>query len=356
MQKKVYIHAIANISPQPSFGVSPFAQKFKAHSDSRLTCQEPDYSKWIDAKMIRRMSRILKMGVTAASACMQEAGLASPDAVITATAYGCLQDTESFLAKMVEHGEKLLTPTAFIQSTHNTAAAQIALILHCHGYNNTFVHRGVSFESALLDSILLLRENEGQSVLVGALDEITDTSHAILSRFGLYKKQSKPGTDLFSQPSRGTIAGEGTAFFVISDHPSGQDYGCLETPLTFYKPANEKTIENQIRRMLAHYSLELADIDLFLTGRNGDSRGDRIYQTIGQSLFRDTPTLSYKQFCGEYPTSTAFALWMAAGMAKAGKIASITGWEDLAGKPAGHILIYNHHQQIHHSLLLVSAC
>ncbi len=46
-----------------------------------------------------------------------------PGAIITGTALGCLEDTVTFLTRMIELNEELLPPTAFIQSTHNTVAA-----------------------------------------------------------------------------------------------------------------------------------------------------------------------------------------------------------------------------------------
>ena len=159
--------------------------------------------------------------------CLQEAGVQIPGAIITGTAYGCLEDTGIFLSKMVSQQEEMLSPTAFIQSTHNTVGAQIALALQCHHYNNTFVHRGFSFESALLDSIMLLEENEAPDVLVGGLDEITDTSHRILSRMGLYKRNPPAGTAIFSSGSKGCIAGEGAAFFLLAKEPSSHDYAEL---------------------------------------------------------------------------------------------------------------------------------
>lgn len=210
---KLYIQATGNISPQRTFGHRFFLSEAVEYMGNRLTCIEPDYKIFIDVKQIRRMSRIIKMGVAAAMECLQEAGVESPDAIITGTAYGCLDDTGIFLSKMIEQNEELLAPTAFIQSTHNTIGAQIALMLHCKGYNNVFVHRGFSFESALLDAMLLLKEQEANNVLVGAVDEITDISHAILSRFGLYKRGMVSNFNLFSGSGKGTIAGEGAAFF-----------------------------------------------------------------------------------------------------------------------------------------------
>src|SRR5882724_1279182 len=213
MEIKVYIRSTANISPQKTFGESQSPDVAVEYRGNRLTCIEPDYSKLFDPKLIRRMSRIIKMGAAAATTCLQKAGVAMPDAIITGTAYGCLEDTSIFLTRMIENKEEMLTPTAFIQSTHNTVGAQIALILKCHHYNNTFVHRGFSFESALLDAMMLLNENHYTNVLAGAVDEITDNSHAILTRFGLYKQKPVSNFNLVQSNSKGTMAGEGAAFF-----------------------------------------------------------------------------------------------------------------------------------------------
>ena len=58
--------------------------------------------------------------------------------------------------------KNILTPTSFIQSTHNTVGGQIALELQCKGYNFTYVHGSNSFESALLDAKLQLELNEAK--------------------------------------------------------------------------------------------------------------------------------------------------------------------------------------------------
>src|SRR5438105_1957800 len=128
----MYIRSAGNISPQKTFGNIPFLDEVVAYEGNRLNCITPDYKEIIDPKLIRRMSRVIKMGVASAMACLQDAGVTNPDAIITGTAYGCLEDTGIFLSKMVERGEELLTPTSFIQSTHNTIAAQVALLLHCN--------------------------------------------------------------------------------------------------------------------------------------------------------------------------------------------------------------------------------
>ena len=351
---KLYIRATSNISPQNTFGTSSLSGNIIEYNTNRLKAIEPDYSKLIDVKVIRRMSRIIKMGVAAGLQCLEQAGITNPDAIITGTAYGCLEDTGIFLQKMVQNKEELLTPTAFIQSTHNTIGAQIALLLKCSGYNNTFVHRGFSFESTLLDAWMLLEENIVTNVLVGAVDEITDYSFAITQRFGLFKKNINSNFNLFAASSKGSIAGEGAAFFVVDKQASGHDYATLDGMQTFYKPTDNEEIAERIQVFLNEHSLSMTDIDLVLCGRNGDVVGDKIYDHLNRTIFAAASVGHYKHVCGEYPTSTGFALWLACGIVKTGSVplAIARGSQ----KAVKRILIYNHYEMIHHSLMSVSAC
>jgi 3-oxoacyl-[acyl-carrier-protein] synthase II len=352
----MYIRATGNISPQKTFGHPPFLTEPVAYTGNRLNCIEPDYKDFIDIKLIRRMSRIIRMGVAAAKECLHEAGVAMPDAIVTGTAYGCLDDTGSFITKMVEFNEELLTPTAFIQSTHNTIGAQIGLMLQCNNYNNAFVHRGFSFESALLDGIMLLQEKEVDNVLVGAIDEITNISHTILNRMGLYKQQSPSSLGLYKEKTKGTIAGEGAAFFLLANEPSATDYAKLDGLHTFYKPEGIEAIEKHIASFLNEQGISLQDIDLIITGKNGDIKCDGVFEELGQSIFKEKNTVAYKHLSGEYPTASAFALWMAANICKLGTVPASFLKGAANEKTIRRVLIYNHYQQIHHSLFLVSAC
>lgn len=354
-QTKMYIRATGNISPQKTFGHVPFLNEPVEYFNNRLTCIEPDYKNFIDPKMIRRMSRIIKMGVAAASECLQEANIQTPDAIITGTAYGCLEDTGVFLTKMVEQKEEMLTPTAFIQSTHNTVGAQVALMLHCHNYNNTFVHRGFSFESALLDAMMLVNENYATNILVGSVDEITNISHTIINRMGLYKQHAASNFELISANTKGTIAGEGAAFFLLSSEESENNYAQLDGLATFYKPKDIHEIQNQIGAFINLHSVSIDDIDLIITGKNGDINGDKIYEEINQSIFKNKSSINYKHLCGEFPTATGFALWLAANIIKTKTVPPITG-NVLQENKLKKIFIYNHYQNIHHSLFLISAC
>ncbi len=354
--RAIYIRAAAGISPQETFNNLSFPETIIQHAGNRFNCIEPDYDDLIDAKLIRRMSRIIKMGTAAAIKCLQQANIEMPGGIIVGTAYGCLQDTEIFLQRMIDYNEELLTPTAFIQSTHNTVGAQIALMLQCHHYNNTFVQRGFSFESALLDAIMLLKEDELNNVLVGAADEITDSSHDILTRFGLYKT-GDDNTDFYKYKNKGTVGGEGAFFFLLSTQPSEKNLAKFNAVETFYNPGSNEEIEKNIIAFLSSQSLTINDIDLILSGRTGDKKNDLVYDVLNASVFAGKLVINYKHLCGEYPTATSFALWLASVIIQQKKVPEVlAGEKKETGKTIEKILIYNHYLNIHHALFLVTAC
>ena len=159
-----------------------------------------------DAALRRRMSRVVKSGVGAAmDALARFGGGERIDAVVTATGLGCLADSEKFLRNLVENDEQLLNPTPFIQSTFNTVGAQVALLCKNHSYNMTYSHRGRSFECALLDAVMSIREGTARNVLLGAFDEMTPSLHRIWERMGFL---------------RGIHGGECACFFVLSEERS----------------------------------------------------------------------------------------------------------------------------------------
>ena len=63
---------------------------------------------------------------------------------------------------------------------------------------------------------------------------------------GLYKQGPVSNLDIFKTKTKGTIAGEGAAFFLLANEPSATDYAKLDGLKTFYKPAGIKEIEKHI--------------------------------------------------------------------------------------------------------------
>lgn len=353
---KVFIRSSACVSPQKTLGNVGFLNEPVEYIDTRLRAIEPDYSAFIDPKLIRRMSHVIKMGVAAAKQCLNDAGVEIPGAIITGTALGCLEDTLTFLTRMIELQEELLPPTAFIQSTHNTVAAQIALLLKCHNYNNTFVHRGISFESALIDAMMLLNEQEADNILVGGIEEMTDASFTVLNRLGLYKRWPLSNLSLFDVKTNGSIGGEGAAFVLLSDKPSAGNLAELNGLQTFYKLKDTSEVGQKIISFLAKHGLEMKDVDMVITGKNGDTKNDKIYNELNASVFSNIALANYKHLSGEYSTSVSFALWMAANIIKRGEVPAVVQETEAPTKAPKKVLICNHYLNQYHSLMLLSAC
>ena len=123
------------------------------------------------------------------------------EAIITASALGCLADTEKFLSEMIARDENMLNPTAFIQSTYNTVGAQIALINRIRSYNMVYVHGGCSFDAALTDALMCVSEGRSK-VLLEAFDEITPSSRTLLERLGCFSEGSEGAVSFIFYPAQ----------------------------------------------------------------------------------------------------------------------------------------------------------
>jgi len=93
---------------------------------------------------------------------------------------------------------------------------------------------------------------------------------------------------------------------------------------------------------------------LVLLGKSGDKKTDASTETISNTLFATTAKGVFKHLCGEYPTASAFALWLAARMIQDQQIPEIVARN--VPQPLKTILIYNPYFGNYHSLILLRAC
>ena len=134
----------------------------------------------------RRMGKLMKASLLSSLKALREAGVDCPDAIITGTALGIWETSEALLLQMKEEGEVMLSPTNFMQSTHNTISSNIAIRLGCHGYNVTYTQSDDSLEWALRDARLLLQSGRYKTVLVGCHDETTPLYRSLMARLGIH--------------------------------------------------------------------------------------------------------------------------------------------------------------------------
>jgi 3-oxoacyl-(acyl-carrier-protein) synthase len=310
-QQPLYVHAACSISPQHSFLSRPLLSPLVGSGTGKLFALEADYSRYISPVAIRRMSRIMKMTISAAMECLAQAGVATPDAIITGTGRGGVTDMEQVVKDLRRFNEASLNPTAFIQSTYNSPNGWIAMQSGCTCYNQTYVHRGCSFELALMDAQMLLREGgSSQRILAGCYDELTEEYFLIRAKRGYWKQNPPDSSSLLRHSDTpGTIAGEGSSFFVLSGDAEGA-IGKIEAVKVLHH-ASAGSIAQAADDLLEGAGVTAKDVSLLLFGLNGDKQQSELYD----SLFDDTPPslpiAGFKPLCGEYDTASGFGLWLA---------------------------------------------
>lgn len=348
-----YINGIGLLSPQNLGDGNAFLNPSVGNSRNFLNCIEPDYASYINPSQLRRMSRILKMGVTAGIMAVKESNT-QPTSIITGTGYGCLEDTTTFLTKMVEFDEGALNPTPFMQSTHNTISSQLALTLQCQGYNQTYVQGGFAFEHALLDALLLLAEHPDQQILTGAVDELTETRHHIHQRFNKYRKAMNNSLDLFNHQENGTIAGEGAAYLLLSGEKSVSTKAVIEGVACAYNLQTEG-IDSFMDQFLSKYKLNPEEIDLILIGKNGDAKADARMDVVVAKKFPGCTVGLFKHLCGEYSVASSFGVALAANILSTGTIPQAVAENQREGA-VKTVLIYNQYFEKYRSLMLLRSC
>jgi 3-oxoacyl-[acyl-carrier-protein] synthase II len=350
----IYIKGMGTISPQQSWNDETLLIQAFDYRGVILPAVEPDYEQWLDPRQLRRMSRIIKMGITAGFMALREAKVTNPDGIITGTAYGCLEDTGIFLNKMVENKEEALNPTPFIQSTHNTIGSQLAMLLQCQEYNQTYAHSAFSFESALLDAIMMLDEIPEKKILIGGIDETTPLSHSILSRFDMFRRKLASTLNMFKLPRNGTIHGEGAAFFVVTGTNDPSAIASVEGVKMFYH-ADPQRIRDGVEVFIREHGLRPLDIDLVLLGRSGDKTMDGHLDLMTKSIFPKSAIGLFKHLSGEYPSASAFALWLGARILSERHIPEVVLFKQMS-RPVKHVLIFNSWFETHHSVILLKSC
>ena len=269
-----FIQHIESITHQDSFQKENIWNELKPLTEAGELVS-PDYKNYIPVAALRRLSTILRMGITASKAC-QEKVSHEFDSIAVGTALGCLTDTEKFLVTINTVSGDVLSPTAFIQSTHNTISGQISLDLKNHAYNMTHTQNALSFEVALKDGLLCIDEGK-KSVLVGAADEAIP----FLERVRSLMHTELPFTS-------------GATFMVLSGE-KGNSIAHIQACEVSFSVENTQT---KIEQFLATNNTSFEELDLVLEA--GSDLKDRAKKHH-----------SFTHYSGFYQSASSFAVHMA---------------------------------------------
>jgi 3-oxoacyl-[acyl-carrier-protein] synthase II len=183
----------------------------------------------VSARVLRRMDRYSRLALLASYDALADAGLsgASGDGlgVVVASGYGATGVSFAFLNSFVGHGDACASPTHFVNSLHNVAAANLSVILGATGPNLSVSQLDQSVPSALLTAYHWVREGRAEHVLFGAIDEMSDLMGYVWSRW----QPTTPAamTPLVTRASS-AIPSEGVAFFVLSRGDARDGYCSID--------------------------------------------------------------------------------------------------------------------------------
>jgi hypothetical protein len=348
----VFINGIGGISPQgdgvPGDSIPGLDNPREYHA-RMIQCPEPRLDTGLADKYLRRMSRLIRLGWTASKICLDDAGGLHPDAIITGSGWGSVGDSEKFLLSIYRNKENFLSPTPFIQSTHNAVGAQIAMLLDSYDYNMSYAHGSTAFEHALLDSVMRLQSGESKNILCGGFDEITENQFVLYDRLGWWRKEAASNLGMIENPSKGTISGEGYHFFFLQNKKTEKTYSQVKWVET--KVSDNIAADSQIVERFKEHK-----VDWVFAGLNGDIESDRFYMYAIKALLKKELNIAvYKHLCGEYLTSSAFAMALAAKSIQVQQVPEIMKLSSRheTGE-IRNILIYNLYKEKYHSFILLS--
>lgn len=343
----LYIHQSYCISPQQTFQ-HPDIEILNEVIEKKMVAIEPGYE-GIPPGILRRMGKAIRMSVGAAMPILKNNE--NLNGIIIGTANGGMEDCIKFLNQIVQYEEGLLAPGNFVQSTNNAIAAQLGLLSNNKFYNITHVHRGLAFENALLDAIMQTREFPGKNYLLGGADEISSFNYNIENLAGAYKKEEVSNFELYRSESPGSIAGEAAAMFLVNDKKENAVAGLQG--LQILHTANEQLVKEQLQQFIKSNLPGSEKIDLLLSGENGDNRTLKFYTTCESMLNGDSAIARFKHLCGEFPTASAFGLWLTCHILKTQKLPLHMFKKGSLKNSYRNILLYNNFKGYQHSFILL---
>lgn len=300
--EKVYIQAAEQISIQ-----NPLSEEWMdnpiVYHEPFVKAVNPAFREYISPNEARRMGNLMKRALVTSLKVLKETGIDHPDAIITGTSIGSLDYTEKLLDTLVENGEESLSPTYFMQSTHNTVSSAISIYTATHSYNTTYSHGGVSFELALKDAWMQLYLGQISNALVGGHDEMVE------SYFELLKKTGYVGVE-------GMVpCGECAMSMMLNKQASSENL-CELAGVSVFRTKSLANIRKQLALLAEKAGIHMEEIQTVMTGVNGNPSNDSLYQPVLDELFPNAKHLSYKQLFGENYTASALGLYAAAHLVK----------------------------------------
>lgn len=259
---------------------------------------------FVPLKSLRRIDNFSRLGLLGAYLALEDAGILSEGkqdrlGVVIASGYGATGITFAFLDSFINDGDICASPTYFANSVHNSAAANISIMLGATGPSTTVSQFHLSVPSALQTAWLWLAEGRVDRVLFGAVDELSE-----LIGYAWYRQRGNTQESTMTPLLTGlesAVPGEGSAFLLLSRREEAKEGYC----------ALERVITG---RHLQPGFLNSPQ-ELLVLGADGRKENGADYAALAEK----SNIACFTPFFGSMPAGPAFDLAIAALMLKEGK-------------------------------------
>ena len=264
---------------------------------------------FVAKRALRRIDHYSKLGLLGAHLALQDAGMLGTDlsrlGVVIASGYGATATTFAFLDSIIGDGDICASPTHFANSVHNSAAANISIMLGAKGPSLTVSQFDMSVPSALMSARQWFAEGRVDAVLFGAIDELSDLIGYLWQR-----QRGSESSGIISPlqaDQESSVTGEGAAFLLLTRAEYAEGYCAIDTVET---------------GSLYQGELPLPSDALLVLGADGRKELGARYRATVPSRSR---VACYAPLYGSMPAAAGFDLACAALILQNGAAFPITG-------------------------------
>ena len=167
---------------------------------------------------------------------------------------------------------------------------------------------------------------------------------------GDYKAEKINSLDLISSTTKGTICGEGSAFFGLSDGDSSDEGTEIIGTATLLSSKVDQ-IKKFMSDFLSDNNIVASEIDTLMLGYNGDVTNTEMYDYAKDVLVRESNVFSFKELFGEHASVISMGFWYATMLQK-GMNPLRAPLRD-GNKKVSVVLIFNQYNHNENSLILI---
>ncbi|MEX2106075.1 MAG: beta-ketoacyl-ACP synthase II [Solirubrobacterales bacterium] len=234
MTRRVVITGVGAVTPL-GIGSEPLIERWAAGEcgieDGYGRCLDFDPLDFLSKKEARRSDRFTQMAIVAAAEAVAQAGgedglpyEAHRVGCVVGTGIGGLPSLEENQRKLIERGEKAVSPLAVPLMMGNAAAAAVAMRHDLHGHTYGVVSACAAGAHALGNASRIIRAGDADAVVAGGAEAaITGVATAA---FAAMEATSPTGISRpFDARRDGFVMGEGAGVLVLEEKESAEARG-----------------------------------------------------------------------------------------------------------------------------------